>query len=51
VTVLFVVPSDRRARHVVDSLSTPPQDVQVLATTAERHPLGRNWQEPARHGA
>ncbi|MDP2711957.1 MAG: replication-relaxation family protein [Solirubrobacteraceae bacterium] len=49
VTVLFVVPSDRREHHVLDSLNSPPEDVQVLVTTAERHhsdPLARNWQEP-----
>jgi hypothetical protein len=50
VTVLFVVPSDRRERHVLRVLADAPSSVTVLVTTAERHhedPLARNWQEPS----
>jgi hypothetical protein len=47
-TVLFVAPSDRRERHVLDGLRQS-RDVRALTTTAQRHdtdPLARNWLAP-----
>jgi hypothetical protein len=44
-TLLFVVPSERREHHILDRLPAAG-GVRVLTTTAERHhadPLARNW--------
>lgn len=47
-TLLFVAPSDRRERHILDGLRQST-DVRVLTTTGERHhadPLATNWLRP-----
>jgi hypothetical protein len=44
-TLLFVAPSERRERHILDRLPAA-SGVSVLTSTAERHhanPLARNW--------
>lgn len=44
-TLLFVAPSERRERHILDRLPAA-RGVRVLTSTAERHhanPLARNW--------
>jgi Replication-relaxation len=44
-TVLFVVPSERREHHILDRIPAA-SSVRIITTTAERHhadPLARNW--------
>jgi hypothetical protein len=48
VTLLFVAPTTRRERHILDRLR-PTGEVRVLTTTADRHhadPLAPNWLAP-----